>query len=249
MDDLYEVLQVHPDAEPEIVEVAYKRLARKYHPDVNASPDAVARMASINSAYAVLADSERRAAYDWWLASQRRPPAVAPTPHPPASAPPPFAPAWQPSEPLLKGLGLGALIAGLAPVSLIYVAVFRYVAAGVIGSNRLWLNLFLLPIGLLAAGLKVAIGHGRPFRALAWGRFGAACATAAAAVNLYVWLAYRVSGRQDPDIWSFWSGLLLALVVVYASFHLVWGGLVRRGAFIPRGSWRGLGSGQNSSRR
>ena len=34
-DDLYEILQVHYNAEPEVIQAAYRRLARKYHPDVN----------------------------------------------------------------------------------------------------------------------------------------------------------------------------------------------------------------------
>src|SRR3712207_2531493 len=33
MPDLYAVLQVHPDAEPEVIEAAYRQLMRKYHPD------------------------------------------------------------------------------------------------------------------------------------------------------------------------------------------------------------------------
>lgn len=38
--DYYKILQVHNLAEPEIIESAYKRLARKYHPDVNPNADA-----------------------------------------------------------------------------------------------------------------------------------------------------------------------------------------------------------------
>lgn len=60
----YALLQVDPAAEPEVIESAYRRLARKYHPDVNASPDAHARMRAINEAYRVLSDPARRAAYD-----------------------------------------------------------------------------------------------------------------------------------------------------------------------------------------
>ncbi len=63
-DDLYEILQVHHAAEPEVVEAAYRRLARKYHPDVNKSDQAEGMMAALNRAYEVLGDPDKRAAYD-----------------------------------------------------------------------------------------------------------------------------------------------------------------------------------------
>lgn len=62
--DLYAVLQVHPTAEPEIVDAAYRRLARMYHPDVNKSPGAHETMIRINLAYEILGDPAKRAAYD-----------------------------------------------------------------------------------------------------------------------------------------------------------------------------------------
>ncbi len=66
--DLYKVLQVDPEAEPEVVQAAYRRLARKYHPDVasdaTAAASAAARMSEINEAWEVLGDPHRRAAYD-----------------------------------------------------------------------------------------------------------------------------------------------------------------------------------------
>ena len=63
-DDLYEILQVHHAAEPEVVEAAYRRLARKYHPDVNKSDQAEGMMKALNRAYEVLSDPVKRAAYD-----------------------------------------------------------------------------------------------------------------------------------------------------------------------------------------
>ena len=62
--DLYKTLQMDPEAEAEIVAVAYKRLAAKYHPDVNPAPDAGRRMREINAAYEILSDPARRAGYD-----------------------------------------------------------------------------------------------------------------------------------------------------------------------------------------
>lgn len=62
--DYYSILQVHTDAEQEIIVAAYRRLARKYHPDVNRMSDATLRMQKINEAYDVLADSEKRRLYD-----------------------------------------------------------------------------------------------------------------------------------------------------------------------------------------
>ena len=64
--DLYETLQVSPTAEPEVIEAAYRRLALKYHPDKNPSPDADERMKQLNRAYEILQDPARRAKYDAW---------------------------------------------------------------------------------------------------------------------------------------------------------------------------------------
>lgn len=62
--DLYEILQVHPAAEQEVIDVAFRRLARMYHPDVNSSPDANERMKALNLAYEILGDPAKRADYD-----------------------------------------------------------------------------------------------------------------------------------------------------------------------------------------
>jgi len=61
--DPYKVLQVDPEAEDEVIQAAYRRLAQKYHPDV-AGPDGSARMTSINAAWEVLRDPARRAVFD-----------------------------------------------------------------------------------------------------------------------------------------------------------------------------------------
>ena len=62
--DYYAILQVHHKAEKEVIAAAYRRLAARYHPDVNASPDAAERMKQLNEAYEVLSNPARRAAYD-----------------------------------------------------------------------------------------------------------------------------------------------------------------------------------------
>ena len=63
-DNLYQVLQVHSDAEPEVIEAAYRALSKKYHPDRNATDDAQTRMVTINSAYEILGNDTKRAEYD-----------------------------------------------------------------------------------------------------------------------------------------------------------------------------------------
>ncbi len=63
-EDLYETLQVSPHADAEVIEAAYRVLARRYHPDRNRSPAATAAMARINAAWETLRDPKRRAAYD-----------------------------------------------------------------------------------------------------------------------------------------------------------------------------------------
>ena len=62
--DPYKVLQVDPEAEDEVIEAAYRRLAKKYHPDVAPGPDAQDRMVRINQAWEMLKDPTRRAAVD-----------------------------------------------------------------------------------------------------------------------------------------------------------------------------------------
>lgn len=62
--DPYKVLQVDPEAEDEVIEAAYRRLARKYHPDVAPGAEAQERMVRINQAWEMLKDPMRRAAVD-----------------------------------------------------------------------------------------------------------------------------------------------------------------------------------------
>lgn len=60
----YKILQVDPEADIEVIEAAYKRLALKYHPDVNKSSNAEEKMKSLNEARKVLANSQERRKYD-----------------------------------------------------------------------------------------------------------------------------------------------------------------------------------------
>jgi curved DNA-binding protein CbpA len=62
--DPYKTLQVDREAEDEVIAAAYRRLARKYHPDVTGEPEAATRMAAINAAWELIGDPNRRAAFD-----------------------------------------------------------------------------------------------------------------------------------------------------------------------------------------
>jgi curved DNA-binding protein len=62
--DYYGTLGVGRDAPADEIRKAFRKLARKYHPDVSKEPDAEARMKELNEANAVLSDPEKRAAYD-----------------------------------------------------------------------------------------------------------------------------------------------------------------------------------------
>ena len=62
--DPYKVLQVDPEAEDEVIQAAYRRLARKYHPDVAPGTEAEARMAAINAAWDRIGDPAARATFD-----------------------------------------------------------------------------------------------------------------------------------------------------------------------------------------
>ncbi len=73
MKDYYQVLGVNRNASDEEIKQAYRRLARKYHPDVNpGDPKAEARFKEINEAYQVLSDKEQRAKYDRFGSDFRR---------------------------------------------------------------------------------------------------------------------------------------------------------------------------------
>ena len=77
--DYYKIMGVARDASQDDIKRAYRKLARKYHPDVSKEKDAEARFKEVGEAYEVLQDPEKRAAYDRlgsnWKANQEfRPP-------------------------------------------------------------------------------------------------------------------------------------------------------------------------------
>jgi len=62
--DLYKLLGIGRDADQATIRKAFKKLARKYHPDLNKDKGAADRFKEINTAYEVLGDEQRRNAYD-----------------------------------------------------------------------------------------------------------------------------------------------------------------------------------------
>ncbi|MDI9623425.1 MAG: molecular chaperone DnaJ [Methanothermobacter sp.] len=62
--DYYEILGVDRNASKKDIKRAYRRLARKYHPDVSDDPNAAEKFKEISEAYAVLSDDEKRQRYD-----------------------------------------------------------------------------------------------------------------------------------------------------------------------------------------
>ena len=62
--DYYQILGIEKGASEADIKKAYRKLARKYHPDVNSSSDAQKRFQEISEAYEVLGDKEKRSRYD-----------------------------------------------------------------------------------------------------------------------------------------------------------------------------------------
>jgi curved DNA-binding protein len=61
---LYETLEVSPSSTQDEIKKAYRKLARKYHPDINKSKDGEEKFKEINTAYEILGDKEKRQKYD-----------------------------------------------------------------------------------------------------------------------------------------------------------------------------------------
>ena len=62
--DYYEVLGVTKQSTDAEIKKAYRKLAKKYHPDINKEADAEAKFKEINEAYEVLSDPQKKATYD-----------------------------------------------------------------------------------------------------------------------------------------------------------------------------------------
>ena len=62
--DYYEVLGVSKNATDEELKKAFRKLAKKYHPDVSKEPDAAEKFKEAQEAYAVLSDEQKRRQYD-----------------------------------------------------------------------------------------------------------------------------------------------------------------------------------------
>jgi curved DNA-binding protein len=77
--DYYKALGLERGASQEEIKTAFRKLARRYHPDVNKEPEAEARFKEVSEAYEVLGDAEKRAAYDrlgkeWQAGQEFKPP-------------------------------------------------------------------------------------------------------------------------------------------------------------------------------
>ena len=96
-ENFYELLQVSENADPEIIQAAYRRLVLRYHPDRSSEPNAGEMTQRLNDAYAILSDPVRRAEYDRERRGSTGRPSSGtgrsrPNPPPPPRPPPPRPP-------------------------------------------------------------------------------------------------------------------------------------------------------------
>ena len=89
--DYYALLRISPNATQEEIRLAFRQMARTYHPDINNAPDAEAKFREINEAYEILADPEKRKSYDFFAVPSEESPS--PQPESPSSGMPASPPA------------------------------------------------------------------------------------------------------------------------------------------------------------
>ena len=65
--DYYKIMGVSQDASEKDIKTAYRKLARKYHPDISKEPNAEERFKEMGEAYEVLKDPAKRAEYDQYV--------------------------------------------------------------------------------------------------------------------------------------------------------------------------------------
>jgi len=109
--DPYAMLGLGPSASADQIRSAYRALARAYHPDLNPTPDAQARMRDINWAYGILGDPEKRVEFDARLRSAE---------YAPDSAPDWSQPRWRPRADVATSRSRGRRVPAATIVLLIY---------------------------------------------------------------------------------------------------------------------------------
>jgi DnaJ-like protein len=219
--DYYAVLQVHPDADFEVIEAAYRQLMKKHHPDMaGGDPRRVAqhedRAKAINQAFSVLRDPERRRRYDMdrLIGGTVRPA----EPRSRASSPP----APPPTPPVAPPVAGGAETAYVAPPTrsplltpLDWLGAAYYLLPGPYewegGRKRELLSVLLLPpsgvaaYALASGRLAPLLGHSLSATVVAW-------AILAVCVAAVMWGSLlRVTIAAAPTI-ALLSGLLAPLL-------------------------------------
>ena len=240
--DYYAVLQVHPDADFEVIEAAYRQLMKKHHPDMaGEDPQRIAaheaRAKAINEAFRVLRDPDQRRRYDYariytgtvptpkTAASQSTSSAGPAANSRPASSPPdppqtePTAPPAETYAPARQRSWL------LTPFTMLSAA--YYLLPGPYewepGGSRELLTVVSLPVlgvvgfALASGRLSPLIGHSMPAAVLAW-------ALLAVAVMLSMWGSLpRVAMAVLPSVALLTGWLSPLLEQAHVPLWLAWG--------------------------